>query len=54
MANAGKTNSKGMPNLLQVAVFGREFRDVVEFVKPPRTIQRVLFAVLAPVGRAFG
>jgi quercetin dioxygenase-like cupin family protein len=54
LANAGKTNSKGMPNPLQLAVFGREFRDVVEFVKPPRAIQRVLFGVLAPIGRVFG
>lgn len=54
LANAGKTNSRGMPNLLQLAVFGREFGDVVEFVKPPRAIQRVLFGVLAPIGRILG
>jgi quercetin dioxygenase-like cupin family protein len=54
LANAGKTNSKGMPNLLQLAVFGREFRDVVEFVRPPRAIQRLLFGVLAPIGRMLG
>jgi mannose-6-phosphate isomerase-like protein (cupin superfamily) len=54
LANAGKTNSKGMPNPLQLAVFGSEFRDVVQFVKPPRAVQRVLFGVLAPIGRAVG
>lgn len=54
LANDGKTNSKGMPNILQLAVIGREFRDVAEFVKPPPAIQRVLFAILAPLARALG
>jgi mannose-6-phosphate isomerase-like protein (cupin superfamily) len=54
LANDGLTNSKGMPHLLQLAVIGDEFRDVVEFVKPPRAIQRLLFGALAPVGRALG
>jgi len=54
LANDGLTNEKGMPHLLQAAVIASEFRDVVEFVRPPRVVQRVLFAVLAPIGRALG
>ena len=54
LANDGLTNSKGMPHLLQAAVLADEFRDIVEFVHPPRFIQRPLFAVLAPIGRALG
>jgi mannose-6-phosphate isomerase-like protein (cupin superfamily) len=54
LANDGLTNDKGMPHLLQAAVIAQEFRDVVEFVRPPRFIQRALFAVLAPIGRALG
>ena len=35
LARDGKTNAKGMPNLLQVALFAREFEDVLYFTSPP-------------------
>jgi quercetin dioxygenase-like cupin family protein len=54
LASDGKTNAKGMPNLLQIAVLAWEFDDVVRFVTPPRIVQRTLFGVLAPIGRALG
>jgi quercetin dioxygenase-like cupin family protein len=54
LAQDGKTNSKGMPNLLQAALFAREFEDVMYFTKPPRAVQKVLFAVLAPIALALG
>jgi len=54
LASDGRTNAKGMPNLLQIAVIAWEFDDVVRFVKPPRIVQRTLFGVLAPIGRALG
>ena len=54
LARDGKTNAKGMPNLLQVALFAREFDDVLYFTSPPRPVQRALFAVLAPVARLLG
>jgi quercetin dioxygenase-like cupin family protein len=54
LARLGHTNSKGMPNLLQLAVFAQEFRDVVEFRSPPPAIQRALFGVLSPVARWLG
>ena len=54
LANDGLTNDRGMPHLLQAAVIADEFRDVVEFVRPPRSVQRALFGVLAPIGRALG
>ena len=54
LANDRLTNSKGMPHLLQLAVIAREFRDVIEFVKPPRILQRLAFAFLAPIGQALG
>jgi hypothetical protein len=50
----GRTNAKGMPNLLQVALFAPEFEDVLYFTSPPRPVQRALFAVLAPVARLLG
>lgn len=54
LARDGKTNAKGMPNLLQISLFAREFEDVLYFTSPPRPIQRALFAVLAPVARFLG
>jgi quercetin dioxygenase-like cupin family protein len=54
LAQDGKTNSKGMPNLLQAAIFAREFSDVLYFTRPPLWVQRLLFGALAGVARALG
>src|SRR5918992_3403737 len=54
LAQDGKTNAKGMPNLLQGALFAQEFGDVLYFTRPPRTVQKILFAALAPIARLFG
>ena len=54
LAQDGKTNAKGMPNLLQAAVFAREFGDVLYFSRPPRIVQKVLFGILAPIASLFG
>ena len=44
----------GFPNVLQLAVFAREFSDVMEFTRPPRFVQRILFGLLAPIARMLG
>jgi hypothetical protein len=54
LAQDGKVNRRGMPNLLQLAVFAREFDDVVQFTHPPRVVQRLLFGLLAPLARLLG
>jgi quercetin dioxygenase-like cupin family protein len=54
LAQDGRTDQKGMPNLLQLAVFAQEFDDVIRFTRPPHLLQRVLFFVLAPVARRRG
>ena len=54
LAQDGKTNSRGMPNLLQAAIFAREFSDVLYFTKPPLWVQRLLFSALAGVARVLG
>jgi quercetin dioxygenase-like cupin family protein len=54
LAEDGKTNEKGVPNLLQVAVIAHERADEYRLVKPPWPVQRALFAVLAPIGRLLG
>jgi quercetin dioxygenase-like cupin family protein len=54
LARLGHTNSKGMPQPLQLALFAREFSDVVVFRWPPAAVQRVIFDALAPIAHARG
>ncbi len=54
LAQDGKVNRRGMPNLLQLAVFAREFDDVVQFTWPPPVVQRTLFALIAPLAKLLG
>ena len=54
LAQDGKTNSKGMPNLLQTAIFAREFADVLYFTKPPLIVQRLMFGALTAIARSLG
>ena len=54
LANAGRTDQKGMPSLLQLVVSGHEFADVVTFTRPPRIIQRLVYVLLAPLARRKG
>jgi len=54
LATQGHVNGKGMPDLLQMAMVGREFSDVIQFRSPPPPVQKVLFGVLAPVAHALG
>ncbi len=54
LAADGKTDSRGRPNLLQAALMAREFDDVIRFASPPRPVQRVVFAALAPIARMRG
>jgi mannose-6-phosphate isomerase-like protein (cupin superfamily) len=54
LAQDGKTDAMGMPNLLQLAATANEFDDVIRFSRPPRLIQKVLFPLLAPVAALRG
>jgi quercetin dioxygenase-like cupin family protein len=54
LAQDGKTNSRGMPNLLQAAIFAREFSDGLYFTRPPLLVQRLLFGALAAIARVLG
>lgn len=54
LAQLGHVDDKGMPNLLQMALIGREFGDTVRFKSPPPAVQRVVFAAMAPLAHALG
>ena len=51
LARLGHTNGKGMPHPLQLALFAREFSDVIVFRRPPHAVQSAVFAGLAPIAR---
>lgn len=54
LARDGKADAKGLPKPLQLAVTASEFRDTVVIASPPPAVQRVVFGLLAPIGRARG
>ncbi len=54
LAQLGHVNEKGMPDLLQMAMTGREFSDTVQFRSPPPAVQKALFTVLAPIAYVLG
>jgi hypothetical protein len=54
LAQDGRVNKRGMPNLLQLAVFAREFADVMQLTRPPRIVQKMLFGLLTPLARLLG
>lgn len=54
LARDGHTNSKGLPDPLQLAMFATEFRDAMVLRRPPAAVQSVLFGLLRPAARARG
>jgi mannose-6-phosphate isomerase-like protein (cupin superfamily) len=54
LAREGHVNSKGMPDMLQLALTAQEFSDVIVFRKPPPQLQRIVFGALAPIARRRG
>jgi mannose-6-phosphate isomerase-like protein (cupin superfamily) len=54
LANDGKTNKKGMPNPLRLAVIARAHFEDVRLPFPPAWMQRAGLALGSPVGRLLG
>ena len=52
LAAEGKTNGKGLPNPLRLAVIARSHFDTVRLPFPPAGLQRAALAMAAPLGRA--
>lgn len=51
LAQDGKLNRKGLPSLLWLAVGVPFFGEEIRLTSPPWPVQRILFAMLAPIGR---
>jgi quercetin dioxygenase-like cupin family protein len=54
LAADGKTNRKGMPNLLRLAVIAHAHFDTVRLSFPPAIVQRIGLALGSPAGRLLG
>ena len=54
LAADGKTNRKGMPNPLRLAVIANAHFDTVQLPFQPALLQRIGLALGAPVGKLFG
>ena len=54
LAADGKTNRKGMPNPLRLAVIANAHFDTVRLPFPPAVLQRFGLALGAPLGKALG
>ena len=54
LAAEGKTNRRGLPNPLRLAVVAQAHFDTVRLPFPPDVLQRMALAVGAPLGRALG
>jgi len=54
LAEEGKTNHRGLPNPLRLAVIARSHFDTVRLPFPPASMQRAAVALGAPLGRLLG
>ena len=54
LAENGRTNAKGLPNLLHTAVILQEYIDDNRLAKPSRGVQKAIFSLLVPMGRLLG
>lgn len=54
LAAEGRLTAKGTPGPLQAAVLMQEYSEEFRLGKPPAGVQRVVFGLLAPIGRLLG
>lgn len=54
LAEEGRTNARGLPNPLQLAVIARAHFDTVQLPFPPAVLQRAALGVGAPLGKLVG
>jgi quercetin dioxygenase-like cupin family protein len=54
LANDGKTNPDGAPDLLQASLLVSHHFNEYRLAKPPFVVQRIVFGVLKPIARLMG
>ena len=48
LAMDGKTNAKGMPNILQIALIANKYDNIFRLSKPSFAVQKIVFSILTP------
>lgn len=54
LANDGKINSKGIPDILQLPLMGLKHKDEIRVITPPWPIQLLTYLILSPVSYLMG
>lgn len=54
LAERGELDEHGRPSLLRSAILGPEFADEIRLVSPPWLVQRLTYALLAPIAHLRG
>jgi mannose-6-phosphate isomerase-like protein (cupin superfamily) len=54
LAADGRTNSEGMPNILQIALTAGKFSNTVRLASPSFAVQRIVFSVFKPIAWSLG
>ena len=54
LAQAGKLNQKGLPNLLQIAVMNRKYWYEIYLTRPSIAVQKAFYRSIAWIGRLLG
>lgn len=54
LAADGRTNARGLPRPLHLAVIAAAYFDTVRLASPPAPLQRLALSVAAPLGRVLG
>jgi len=54
LARDGKLNKKGKPNIFRASLIMLHFENELRLAKPSWTLQKLVFKILAPVGKLLG
>ena len=54
LANDGRTNANGVPNLLQTVMIAKKYSLVFRAASPPYFLQRVAFILITPISYLLG
>jgi quercetin dioxygenase-like cupin family protein len=54
LARENKLNKKGLPNIFIISVLSLKHKNEIRLINPPWVLQKMIFALLAPVGWLLG
>ena len=54
LARLNKLNKKGLPNFFLISIISLSHKNEIRLVNPPWPLQKLIFSILAPVGRMLG